>query len=69
LLVMYGAGHLVKDPSRVYGLLVTVIGGGGAILLYAACARKLRIAEFGFLLSTVTAKFGGQIGRQRSRRH
>jgi putative peptidoglycan lipid II flippase len=69
LLVMYGAGHLVKDPSRVYGLLVTVIGGGGAILLYAACARKLRIAEFGFLLGTVTAKFGGQIGRQRSRRH
>ncbi|MGH3192156.1 MAG: murein biosynthesis integral membrane protein MurJ [Streptosporangiaceae bacterium] len=69
LLVIYGAGHLVRDPSRVYGLLVTVIGGGGAILLYAACARKLRIAEFGFLLSTVTAKFGGQIGRQRSGRH
>ena len=69
LLVMYGGGHLVKDPSRVYGLLVTVIGGGGAILLYAACARKLRIAEFGFLLGTVTAKFGGQIRRQRSRRH
>jgi hypothetical protein len=48
---------------------VTVIGGGGAVLLYAACARKLRVAEFGFLLRTVTAKFGGHIGRQRSRRH
>jgi hypothetical protein len=60
---------VVHDPSRVYGLVVTVIGGGGAILLYAACARKLRVAEFGFLLRTVSAKFGGQSGRQRSRRH
>jgi|HubBroStandDraft_3_1064219.scaffolds.fasta_scaffold00701_6 putative peptidoglycan lipid II flippase len=69
LLVMFGAAHVVHDPSRVYGLAVTVIGGGGALLLYAACARKLRVAEFGFLLSTVTAKFGGHTGRQRSRRH
>jgi len=62
--VMIGAGHLVHDPSAGYGLLVTVVGGGGAVLLYALCARVLRVAEFGFLARTVAARFGGQ-----SRRH
>ncbi len=62
--VMIGAGHVVHNPSAAYGLLVTVIGGGGAVLLYALCARALRVAEFGFLTRTVAAKFGGQ-----SRRH
>jgi hypothetical protein len=61
---MIGAGHVVHDPSASYGLLVTVIGGGGAVLLYALSARALRIAEFSFLARTVAAKFGGQ-----SRRH
>jgi putative peptidoglycan lipid II flippase len=62
--VMIGAGHVVTNPSASYGLLVTVVGGGGAVLLYAVCARALRVAEFGFLAKTVTARFGG-----RSRRH
>ena len=62
--IMIGAEHVVHDPSVSYGLLVTVIGGGGAVLLYALCARALRIAEFGYLSRTVAAKFGGQ-----SRRH
>jgi putative peptidoglycan lipid II flippase len=62
--VMIGAGHVVHNPSASYGLLVTVIGGGGAVLLYGLSARALRIAEFGFLARTVAAKFGGQ-----SRRH
>jgi putative peptidoglycan lipid II flippase len=62
--VMIGAGHVVHNPSASYGALVTIIGGGGAVLLYALCARALRVAEFGFLTQTVASKFGGQ-----SRRH
>ena len=63
LLVMYGAGRVLHHPSSAYGFLVTIVGGGGAVLLYAVCARKLRVAEFGFLLRTVAGRFGGQSGR------
>jgi putative peptidoglycan lipid II flippase len=62
--VMLGAEHVAHNPGVPYGLLVTVVGGGGAVLLYALSARALRVAEFGFLARTVAAKFGGQ-----SRRH
>ena len=62
--VMIGAGHVLHNPSAAYGFVVTVVGGGGAVLLYALCARALRVAEFGFLVRTVTARFG-----RRSRRH
>jgi len=58
--IMVGAGHLLANPSALYGLVVTVIGGGGAVALYALSARALRVAEFGFLARTVAAKFGGQ---------
>ncbi len=64
LVVMVGAGHILHNPGRGYGLVVTILGGGGAVALYALCARSLRVAEFGFLIKTVTARFGGQ-----SRRH
>ena len=60
LAVMAGAGHVVHNPSPAYGLVVTVVGGGGAIGLYALCARSLRVAEFGFLMKTMTARFSGQ---------
>jgi len=63
LAVMAAAGHVVHNPSAAYGLVVTVVGGGGAIALYAVCARSLRVAEFGFLMKTVTSKFSGQSGR------
>jgi putative peptidoglycan lipid II flippase len=63
LAVMVGAGHIAHNPSATYGLIVTVVGGGGAVALYALCARSLRIAEFGYLVKTVTARFGGQSGR------
>ncbi len=63
VLVMIGAGHVVHNPSAAYGLLVTVVGGGGAFALYAVCARALRVAEFGFLTRTMAARFGGQSGR------
>jgi len=63
LLVMYGGGRILHDPSPGYGLFVTIFGGGGAVLIYAICARKLRVAEFGFLMRTVAGRFGGQSGR------
>jgi hypothetical protein len=43
--------------------VVTVVGGGGAVLLYAYFARRLRVAEFGFLMRTIAGRFGGQSGR------
>src|SRR5437588_3337918 len=63
LAVMAGAAHIAHNPGTIYGLIVTVVGGGGAIGLYALCARSLRIAEFGFLMKTMAARFGGQSGR------
>jgi hypothetical protein len=60
---MAGAGHVMHNPSAAYGLVVTVVGGGGAIGLYALCARSLRIAEFGFLMKTMAARFSGQRGQ------
>ncbi len=62
--IMIAVGHVVRDPSAAYGLLVTVIGGGGAVVLYGLCCRLLRVTEFGFLTRQVMARFGGQ-----SRRH
>jgi hypothetical protein len=63
LAVMVGAEHVATNPSATYGLLVTVVGGGGAVALYALSARSLRVAEFGFLMKTITARFGGRSGR------
>jgi hypothetical protein len=60
---MAGAAHVVHDPSPAYGLVVTVVGGGGAIALYALCSRSLRVAEFGFLMKTMAARFGGRGGQ------
>jgi putative peptidoglycan lipid II flippase len=61
--VIIGVGHVLHNPSAAYGFVVTVVGGGGAVVLYALCARALRVAEFGFLARTVTARFGGRSGR------
>jgi putative peptidoglycan lipid II flippase len=57
-LVMVGAGHVVHNPSVAYGLVVTMAGGGGAVLLYALSAKALRVAEFGFVARTIAARFG-----------
>src|SRR5439155_25210833 len=40
LAVMVGVGHVVHNPSPAYGLVVTVVGGGGASGLYALCSRS-----------------------------
>jgi putative peptidoglycan lipid II flippase len=63
LAVMAGVAHVLHDPSPAYGLVVTVVGGGGAIGLYALCARSLRVAEFGFLMKTMAARFSGRGGQ------
>jgi putative peptidoglycan lipid II flippase len=42
----------------LYGLVVTLIGGGGALLLYAVCCRLLGIEEFRTLMRTVGGRFG-----------
>jgi putative peptidoglycan lipid II flippase len=63
VVIMFGLSHPLHSPSRVYGLVVTLIGGGGAVLLYAFFARRLRVAEFGFLMRTIAGRFGGQSGR------
>jgi putative peptidoglycan lipid II flippase len=63
LAVMIGVGHVVHNPSAAYGLVVTIVGGGGAVALYALCARSLHVAEFGFLTKTIAARFGRQSGR------
>jgi hypothetical protein len=53
----------MTDPSRGYGLIVTIVGGAGAVGLYALCARSLHVAEFGFVMKTLAARFGRQGGR------
>jgi hypothetical protein len=35
-----------------------LIGGGGALLLYAFCARLLGIEEFRTLMRTIGGRFG-----------
>jgi murein biosynthesis integral membrane protein MurJ len=53
----------VMHQGRVYGLVITVIGGGGALLLYAFSARVLGIEEFRTLLRSLGGRFGRQAGR------
>jgi hypothetical protein len=61
--VMVAVGHVLHNPGRAYGFVVTVVGGAGAVALYAATARFLRVAELGFLIRTVTARFSGRGSR------
>jgi putative peptidoglycan lipid II flippase len=63
VLVIIGTGHVVHNPSAAYGFIVTVIGGGGAVALYALSARALRVAEFGFVTRTMASRFGRRGGR------
>jgi putative peptidoglycan lipid II flippase len=56
-LIMRFFGTLLS-PGPVYGFASTLIGGGGALLLYAACARALGIEEFRTLLRSLTSRLG-----------
>jgi putative peptidoglycan lipid II flippase len=44
--------------GALYGLVTTVVGGGGALVLYAICARLLGIEEFRTLMRSVAGRFG-----------
>jgi putative peptidoglycan lipid II flippase len=44
--------------GAVYGLVSTIVGGTGALLLYAFCARMLGIEEFRVLVRSVAGRFG-----------
>jgi hypothetical protein len=56
LVVMAVAGSALRQ-GIFYSLASVIIGGGGAVLLYALCARMLRIDEFGVLIRTMTRRF------------
>ena len=45
-------------PGPLYGLVTTIVGGGGALLLYAICSRLLGIEEFRTLMRSVAGRFG-----------
>jgi putative peptidoglycan lipid II flippase len=51
-------GSVLRPPGVLYGLVSTVIGGGGALLLYAVCAKLLKIDEFGVLVRSVAGRLG-----------
>jgi putative peptidoglycan lipid II flippase len=55
--VMAVVGSFLHQGS-VYGLVVTVVGGGGALLLYALCCRIFGIEEYRTLMRTVLGRFG-----------
>ena len=55
--VMAVAGSFLHH-GPVYGLVATVVGGGGAVLLYALCSRILGIEEFRTLMRSVAGRFG-----------
>jgi putative peptidoglycan lipid II flippase len=57
LAVMTVAGSVLRQGT-FYGLVSVIIGGGGAVLLYAVCARLLSIDEFRVLMRTLTVRFG-----------
>ena len=50
-------GSVLHAPGPLYGLVSTVVGGGGALLLYAFCARVLGIEEFRVLIRSVVGRF------------
>jgi putative peptidoglycan lipid II flippase len=69
--VMAVVGSMLHSPGPLYGLVSTVIGGGGALLLYAICARVLGIEEFRVLVRSVAGRFARlcyKMAAMRSRR-
>jgi putative peptidoglycan lipid II flippase len=59
LVTMALLNSMLHGGGPVYGLLATIIGGGGALVLYALCARLLGIEEF----RTLTRSLAGRLGR------
>jgi len=57
LVVMAVVGSFLHH-GPFYGFVATVLGGGGALLLYAICCRLLGIEEFRTLMRSVGGRFG-----------
>ena len=56
LVVMAAMGSFMHQ-GPLYGLVTTVVGGGGALLLYAFCSRLLGIEEFRTLMRALVGRF------------
>src|ERR1700733_5527713 len=56
LVVMAAIGSFMHQ-GPLYGLVTVVIGGGGALLLYAFCSQLLGIEEFRTLMRSVVGRF------------
>ncbi len=56
LVTMAVIGSLLH-AGPIYGLLTTMIGGGGALALYAVCARLLKVEEFTRLMGSFAGRF------------
>ena len=56
LVVMAAVGSFMHQ-GPLYGFVATVIGGGGAVLLYAFCSRLLGIEEFRTLMRSLMGRF------------
>jgi putative peptidoglycan lipid II flippase len=57
LVIMAVVGSFIHQGAG-YGFITTVVGGGGALVLYAICARLLGIEEFRTLMRSVGGRFG-----------
>jgi putative peptidoglycan lipid II flippase len=57
-LVVMGVVGTFMHQGPVYGFITTLVGGGGALALYAFCARLLGIEEFKTLVKSVAGRFG-----------
>jgi putative peptidoglycan lipid II flippase len=51
---------VILHPGPVYGFIVSLVGGGGALLLYVIVAKALRLDE----LSQLMRMAGGRFGRR-----
>ncbi len=58
ILVTIALLNSMLHGGPVYGLLATIIGGGGAIVMYALCARLLGIEEFRALMRALAGRLG-----------
>jgi len=56
--VIMGVVGSFLHQGPLYGFVVTLVGGSGALLLYAFCCRVLGIEEFRTLMRSVGGRFG-----------
>jgi putative peptidoglycan lipid II flippase len=50
----------IIHPGTVYGFVTVLIGGGGALLLFIAAAKILRLEELSHLMRMLAGRFGGR---------